>query len=166
MVTVKLLGAVRLLAMFQKMVRVKTKPPKPNARMLLEVADQLSEEAVSLEAVLVKTDERGEVVMMLTNCHAEPLHLEADYMLGTSEEIDAVEEMLREGPRWVSDPVTNDSLSCFRLEADLDPAGRSAQLLNRAKLLKLDVTALTMEQRDQLATLILKFADVSAVNWV
>ena len=31
--------------MFQKMVRVKTKPPRLNARMLLEVADQLPEEA-------------------------------------------------------------------------------------------------------------------------
>ena len=46
------------------------------------------------------------------------------------------------------------------MEAELDPAGRSTQLL---KLVKLDVTALTMEQRDQLASLILKFADVFAV---
>ena len=99
----------------------------------------------------METDRRGETVIVIKNHNVEPVVLEEDQAVGTGEAIEIVQPA-----GGVSNQLS--SHGCFSCSVDNN---RRVQLL---QALRLEATLLTLDQRDQLAALVLKYADVFALT--
>lgn len=104
-----------------------------------------------MEPALVKTDERGEFIAVLTNHSWEPIKLEA------GQEVAQVSVEIEQ--------ITPEINQVNILHANAVPVPnrtkREAELL---KVLGVDATKLTFEQRDELAQLVIAYQDVFALK--
>ena len=143
---VKLLTPTRVPAKHARVVRAVCEGA--TSVMLLEPTAGQNSVAL-IEPMLVEPDERGEFTMVLKNTSTTPAYVEAGEEIAEASyaKMQATQDV---DPAQVKLLLPNESVCSNRMNEE-------AELL---KTLNLDKTRLTLEERDQLATLVLKFKDV------
>ena len=151
--SVRLLTATRIPAGFERPVRVKLPEPLSEGPQLLTPAKMFADkEGLEVETALLECGPEQEAVLIVKNHSRESLMLETDTTIGTIEEVAEVESLEEQ----VRGNDVNPMCRCYRISADPSPE----RIANLVQALALDKSCLTLEQRDEVATLVREYADI------